>query len=322
MKEENECEIVQDLLLSYNDNVLNESSKKLVEEHLKTCKTCQEKLQEIKKDSEKEKEFTKEDIPEVDYLKKYRRNSTIKAIVSPIIIILLILIGIYIYKFSIINGLVNKYANSLKSDNFYIEEISIDQGKTTEGKDAINTTKKWYKNGKYKIETNSTIEYGTIGEDYKVIINKENKTASKEYGAFTHKDKSGILTAPNPIGTGYQTWLLTLGTPFYWNIRKDSQDIGRMYYVIESNDPNHSSDSELWVDMETGLPIMQVGYSCTADYYENTHIVRNMYVQNTEYKYEFDIVKDEDVEVPDLSNYTTTEVDWNEEVERLKNEKN
>ena len=119
MKEENECEIVQDLLLSYNDNVLNESSKKLVEEHLKTCKTCQEKLQEIKKDSEKEKEFTKEDIPEVDYLKKYRRNSTIKAIVSPIIIILLILIGIYIYKFSIINGLVNKYANSLKSDNFY-----------------------------------------------------------------------------------------------------------------------------------------------------------------------------------------------------------
>ena len=59
MKEENECEIVQDLLLSYNDNVLNESSKKLVEEHLKTCKTCQEKLQEIKKIQKKRKNLLK-----------------------------------------------------------------------------------------------------------------------------------------------------------------------------------------------------------------------------------------------------------------------
>ena len=32
------------------------------------------------------------------------------------------------------------------------------------------------------------------------------------------------------------------------------------------------------------------------------------------------LVKDEDVEVPDLSDYTMTEFDWNEEIERLKNE--
>ena len=36
----NECDIVRDLLFSYNDGVLSETSKILVEEHLKTCKTC------------------------------------------------------------------------------------------------------------------------------------------------------------------------------------------------------------------------------------------------------------------------------------------
>ena len=35
MKNEKECEIVQDLLLNYVDDVLNPESKKIVEKHLK-----------------------------------------------------------------------------------------------------------------------------------------------------------------------------------------------------------------------------------------------------------------------------------------------
>ena len=38
----NECDIVQDLLFSYNDGVLSETSKELVEEHLKKCDKCKE----------------------------------------------------------------------------------------------------------------------------------------------------------------------------------------------------------------------------------------------------------------------------------------
>ena len=45
-----ECEIVQDLLLGYVDNVLNTESKKLVEKHLLQCSNCQKRLEEIKKD--------------------------------------------------------------------------------------------------------------------------------------------------------------------------------------------------------------------------------------------------------------------------------
>ena len=43
----NECDIVEDLLFSYNDGVLSNSSKELVDEHLKKCEKCKKKLEEI-----------------------------------------------------------------------------------------------------------------------------------------------------------------------------------------------------------------------------------------------------------------------------------
>ena len=36
----NECDIVGDLLFSYNDEILSNTSKQLVEEHLKVCETA------------------------------------------------------------------------------------------------------------------------------------------------------------------------------------------------------------------------------------------------------------------------------------------
>ena len=36
----NECDIVKDLLFSYKDGVLSDTSKELVENHLKTCESC------------------------------------------------------------------------------------------------------------------------------------------------------------------------------------------------------------------------------------------------------------------------------------------
>ena len=45
-----ECEIVQDLLFGYNDGVISKSSTELVENHLKECDICKNKLEEIQKD--------------------------------------------------------------------------------------------------------------------------------------------------------------------------------------------------------------------------------------------------------------------------------
>ena len=45
------CNIVQDLLPLYYDDVCSPSSKRLVEKHLKTCEKCQNTYNELKNDS-------------------------------------------------------------------------------------------------------------------------------------------------------------------------------------------------------------------------------------------------------------------------------
>lgn len=86
----NKCDIVKDLLFSYNDGVLSEASKEFVENHLKTCKSCNNVLKEIKKESgeiEQEKE--------IDAFKGIRRKITKKNIIILISLIFLLLIIIF-----------------------------------------------------------------------------------------------------------------------------------------------------------------------------------------------------------------------------------
>lgn len=95
MKVKKECEIVQDLLFSYNDGVLSNSSKELVEEHLKDCSECNEKLKEIKLDNKKENKKQ-----EVDYLKKV--NGKLKRrkrlmIISIILVAIIIIFNIAVF---------------------------------------------------------------------------------------------------------------------------------------------------------------------------------------------------------------------------------
>ena len=49
----NECDIVKDLSFSYNDNILSNTSKEFVENHLKECDECQRFLKEIREDCTK-----------------------------------------------------------------------------------------------------------------------------------------------------------------------------------------------------------------------------------------------------------------------------
>ena len=83
-----ECEIVQDLLFSYNDGVLSKSSIELVENHIKDCKLCQDKLKEIQLDNNKNNDEKKE----VDYLKKVRKKLDKKTKIITISTILLVII--------------------------------------------------------------------------------------------------------------------------------------------------------------------------------------------------------------------------------------
>ena len=308
MEKKTECEIVQDLLLGYVDNVLNTESKKLVEKHLLQCSNCQKRLEEIKKDINENAETQKK---EIDYLKKIRIKAKIKSIFFAILIILTILVGYYLYKFSILNGISEKVSKKFESENFYIETIS----NAGYEEDGLFINKVWYKDGKCKeisyIETEDNgitqsfnTRYSKIGEKEKYEIVENEKKVVKTMYPFENT-KMGIMSFPNPIFPSNVKNYMTfrLGAPFFTKISTDNKEIGREYYVLSLG------DSKLWVDMETGLPIMSFGYSTQTQYYKDTKLPKKSAEGICQYKYEFDIVKDDDVQMPDFSSYTVENID-------------
>ncbi len=83
----NECDIIKDLLFSYNDDILSNTSKELVEEHLKNCEECKKVLEEIKKES-----VQKNQSKEIDFLKNIKKNINKKNIIILVVFIVLIII--------------------------------------------------------------------------------------------------------------------------------------------------------------------------------------------------------------------------------------
>lgn len=301
MNKKTECEIIQDLLLGYVDDVLNEESKKFVEKHLLECKECQSKLNEIQKDIENNENNQKKQI---DYLKKIRKRNTIKTILISVGIVFFIFFIFYLRKFIIINDFMNKAEKTIKSNNFYRETAQVVTN------DAVAISKEWYKDGKYKLETEIysddgvekwPTEYGTVDSDERITIDHQNKKVVIESGESvkllneTKKLKFGTFIQDYGFKTRLQ-WT------FKFSIRTSTYDIGREYYVLNdkyAKDFNY----EVWIDKDIGLPLREKGNEITKTVFKGTNIVKDEIDVKHEYKYEFDIVTDEDVAVPDLTGY-------------------
>ena len=65
-----ECDIVQDLLFGYKDNILKQGSRELVSEHLKKCENCKDIWEQLNKENSVD---NKEKI-EIDYLKNVKKK--------------------------------------------------------------------------------------------------------------------------------------------------------------------------------------------------------------------------------------------------------
>lgn len=297
MEKKTECEIVQDLLINYVDDILNPESKKLVEKHLIECKVCQSRFEDIKKDLKNDE--TKEKM-EIDYLKKIRRKTKLKSILSIIVVLFIILFGYYLYKFTILNSISSKMQRQFETENFYIKKTS--NTGFEEGVMCVNEM--WYKDGKYKIvshiENSKEIlqkfktRYGNIEENSKEEYELDEDTKEIKKVELLYKmNKEYFIPTQNPIFIK-NNLILKLGAPFHTKISTDNKEIGREYYVLELG------EGEQWIDMETGLPIMIWGYSSSIQYYKDTKIPIHKAENISEYKYEFNIVTDEDVELPEF----------------------
>lgn len=304
MEKKSECEIVQDLLIGYVDNVLNEASKTLVEKHLIKCEICQKKLEELKTEVTESEESQKR---EIDYLKKVRRKSKIKSILMAIGILVVIFIIWYVRQFIIVQSIASKAEKSLQSNNFYKETRQILSD------NEVSVEKTYYKDGKCKnvweiysdekIETNYIKYRSKDAEENITIIPSENKV-NIETGEFVKimNQEWNLKNASYLYNGGITGMIAKLGTAFRMAIHTDTRQIGREYYVVTNRFENNKM-WETWIDKDTGLTLKTINRNSVRNFIEGTDIVKEERDLVQEYQYKFDIVTDEDVKVPDLTNY-------------------
>ena len=303
MEKRTECEIVQDLLLGYVDETLNIESKKIVEKHLSECSCCKKKLEEIKADI-KENELNQQ--KEIDYLKKIRRKTKLKSIAIALAIIFFTMLILIIIKFIKISSVMHKGINSLQCQNYYSEKQQI----VKEGETFV--TKTYYKDGKYK-EVNEiytdegvntiSIIYGKIGTDETIKVNEKDKTITVNKGEIAKwQNKEENIKWSNFSIEERKSPVLNLGKTFIMSLDTEYYGANKQYYVLKNNfDKNKRW--EVWIDKETGLVIKEINREAIRSFFENKDIVKEVEDRVEEYKYEFNIVKEEDIEIPDYSGY-------------------
>jgi hypothetical protein len=114
-----ECDVIQDLLPSYSDKLLSDTSNKLVEEHLKKCKNCSEVLKNMNKEIDTSTLFNQDE--QIDYLKGYRRKKILTVICAVIITVFVLVEG-----FIIVAGAIVNMEFLVDVDEIYIEGWQVD----------------------------------------------------------------------------------------------------------------------------------------------------------------------------------------------------
>ena len=96
-----ECAIVQDLLALYEDDCLQEESRKMVEDHIAECQECRwvyeacEKMQDIQVQAQTESALQIQKSAS-QIMKKIKRRTTLKAVIG-IVLIVAVIIGGHVF---------------------------------------------------------------------------------------------------------------------------------------------------------------------------------------------------------------------------------
>ena len=300
-----DCEIVQDLLLGYVDDVLNSESKLLVDKHLEECENCRNKLELIKKDI-KENESEKNNSKNIDYLKKIKRKGKIKTFIIVFILLFIILAAcIHTVKNIIIFKKIEenqaKYSNLT---NYHIV-ASYYSGKqyvvneTYRKDDIYLSTLTRYNNDSGLIKM--TFYNSNGGCRLYVDVRNNKETSKKVY--FTDYN-SGILTMDTYGGEGHIYSNLIIDS-FLTRISR-SECNGKDCYVLEGKylpwmlHDERNTASYSYVEKETGL-FIRGSNGITGD------SLGGEFDAIQDWFYEFDKVTDEDVTPPNIADYEITE---------------
>lgn len=258
MNKNNECKIVEDLLYGFNETVLNKESMEFVNNHLKDCGNCRNKIEEIKSNILKEKQREKEeDEIELSYLSKINKvMRTLKISLIILIVVIVLLLGSTIFKSNqteyVVKNAYNKLEELQSMDNYILtkREIYIDNNNLYT--DDV-TTEIYYKNGKYKQVLPGSIFFYEDGNNKTTYVYEGLKRIEINYGKNCYKgdlfkEESGITGIYNNEKTIFQKAA--------YEVINDTFN-GINCYVIRIERENNGY-KEIWVNKENFLTIRSI----------------------------------------------------------------
>lgn len=272
MKEKRDCKIVQDLLPNYIEKLTNEETKKYIGEHIKECIECRNVLENMQKDLKVNN--PKREEREVKYIKKF--NKKFKLLRNILLIIVVLFIIIAGRKTFILTNLENKAQELQNSQNYYIKIESYSEGKMT-------ITEAYYKEEKSLLEI-SMFSKG-LGEVKQTLYKSDEESFSLiDNGETKLLQKMGDISV-NSISFTSNSFFENLYIAITTNVDKVELNGKECYMIRDGN-------TEKFIDANTGLDIKMID---------------NQNNRTVDYKYEYGVVKDTDVERPDTTGYTISE---------------
>ena len=255
-----ECEIINDLLPNYVENLVSEETKKFVNEHISNCEQCKKQLEILREDRNKINIKSKnEQKIELDYLKKYNKKMILlKIILITIMALITILIAFsiyrYIYNSKVVENVERKISEITDLNNYHIYETQYYKFNQN-NEENYYTTEIFYKDGKYKkIEKINSKNSELDNKEFVKYWSKDeilNKSELLEYETY-NKTGELIMRMPNIyLGEG----MVKAINIVMLNIRIDEFK-GTECYVLRNSDK--SSYREIWIDKETMLPMREI----------------------------------------------------------------
>ncbi len=212
-----DCEIIQDLLPNYVDHISSNATKKVVEEHVKTCQKCRKDLLQMSKSLEVKLKKNKEE--RINYLKGYKKRKRFFIIFS-ILITIFILSIIFVVNIKNKNILIDKYSyvdvNKLNVEYMYIKENEYQNEYT----------------GEKEIQKN--LELLLNGEEYKGMY----LTGFCEYNESDEEIYYKIGAKELPKGVVFEEDGLRISLPITNSIKK--------IYLGYIDDSNNKNVKEIW----------------------------------------------------------------------------
>ena len=231
------------------------------------------------------------------------KKKVLKCIGMIILVIIAFLVIHTVRNMIIIKNLSNKAESYKNANNYYIKSVSINQG---------NTIECFYKDGRYVHTLTNVDELRSITRKMIKYFNGENENTYIEVESEEGTEKVATLNSNGLPSFGKITnwfddiddmkqFILMSLMAHIRSVEQNGKECYEITLVYASNILMPSDgDFALYIEKETGLTIRNInGYSLDANGIKSPII--------TDYEYRFDVVTDEDLVEPDISEYKVQE---------------